>query len=270
MITIISSFFTLVNLSRESEALVTRSSHPRAIPRPILPKSAFQANPSESAFQRNAGLFMSSIEQDEQDSYSLVETVKANSEKLLSDIAESLPSPPEDPLAISGDVAAIGVYCFLDHFVNDLLENVIETPQSLAETSTVVADDGTMVISQAINTMMGTDPGISNTAGGVPGMSSVFGANFFNFNFLIFFQMLHTVKFVLTCNDLFFYFHGLSNSLVRDPSHSSIWHNSSKFSLTLGTPRELCTSHIHTGYVICVDFVGLVVLWILYRSISLQ
>ena len=199
MITIISSFFTLVNLSRESEALVTRSSHPRAIPRPILPKSAFQANPSESAFQRNAGLFMSSIEQDEQDSYSLVETVKANSEKLLSDIAESLPSPPEDPLAISGDVAAIGVYCFLDHFVNDLLENVIETPQSLAETSTVVADDGTMVISQAINTMMGTDPGISNTAGGVPGMSSVFGANFFNFNFLIFFS---NVTYCKVCTDL--------------------------------------------------------------------
>ena len=178
MISIISSLFTILNLSRESEALITRSSNPRTIARPMLPKSAFQVTPLESAFQRNAGLFMSSIEQDEQDSYSLVETVKANSGKLLKDIAESLPSPPEDPLAISGDIAAIGVYCFLDHFVNDLLENVIDTPQSLAETSTIVVDDGTTIISQAINEMMGTDPGVSNTAGGVPGMSSNFGAKF--------------------------------------------------------------------------------------------
>lgn len=118
-------------------------------------------------------LFMSSLEQEENNSpdpSSPIEKLENHIRNTAAIISESLPLPPEDPLAIIGDIAAFGIYCFLDHFVNNLLENVVSSPQSLAETSSLVVDpDGTGALSQAINAMIGTDAGVTNTIGGIPG-----------------------------------------------------------------------------------------------------
>ena len=46
------------------------------------------------------------------------------------DVKKYLPPPPEDQLAMSGDIIALFVYAFLDHFLNDLMASTLASVDS--------------------------------------------------------------------------------------------------------------------------------------------
>ena len=64
------------------------------------------------------------------------------------DVKKYLPPPPEDQLAMSGDIIALFVYAFLDHFLNDLMASALAS----ADSATAAAIDPETATQLAMST----------------------------------------------------------------------------------------------------------------------
>lgn len=73
------------------------------------------------------------------------------------DVKKYLPPPPEDQLAMSGDIIALFVYAFLDHFLNDLMASALAS----ADSATAAAIDPETATQLAMSTAIPVWNGVS-------------------------------------------------------------------------------------------------------------
>lgn len=88
--------------------------------------NSIKQNTFQKASQKSA-LQMSSLEQDPEES-------GMNLTNLLSKLKQTkleLPPPPEDQIIMSGDIAALFLYSFLDHFVVSLYDSFLNSPDAV-------------------------------------------------------------------------------------------------------------------------------------------
>jgi len=82
-------------------------------------------------------------------------------QKIKSWIIPRLPPPPEDQISLSGDVATIFLYSFLDHMVSGMYDSTINSPEIFSAGSALVAIESFSAASADFT-------GYDNAGGGLP------------------------------------------------------------------------------------------------------
>jgi len=82
-------------------------------------------------------------------------------QKIRSWITPKLPPPPEDQISLSGDVATIFMYSFLDHMVSGMYDSTINSPEIFSAGSALVAIESSSAASADFT-------GYDSAGGGLP------------------------------------------------------------------------------------------------------
>jgi len=82
-------------------------------------------------------------------------------QKIRSWIIPKLPPPPEDQISLSGDVATIFIYSFLDHMISGMYDSTINAPEIFSAGSALVAIESSSAASADFT-------GYDSAGGGLP------------------------------------------------------------------------------------------------------
>jgi hypothetical protein len=118
-------------------------SNPKAFARGKLPNhinNTFRKAPLANKIfhQTRSFLQMSTLGQDPE---------AAQLDKALSWLTSKLPPPPEDQLSIMGDISCLFLYSFLDHYVNRLYDNMMNSPDVIDTISASAAIESSSSVS---------------------------------------------------------------------------------------------------------------------------
>lgn len=80
-------------------------------------------------------------------------------------IGSKLPKPPEDQLTISGDVSCLFLYSFIDHYVNNLFDEYLNSPETIVTHSASAAIESSSAAMTEFTSML--DAGV-RTTGSLP------------------------------------------------------------------------------------------------------
>lgn len=80
---------------------------------------------------------------------------------IIERVSSKLPPPPDDMLTISGDIGCLFLYTFIDHFVNQLFDKWLNSPEIIHSQSAVAAIESASAASKELSTSVlesGTTP----------------------------------------------------------------------------------------------------------------
>lgn len=77
---------------------------------------------------------------------------ETNLKKILSTIYSKLPPPPEDQISMAGDIACLFLYTMIDHFVNKIYDQYLNSPETINTFSASAAIESASAASSDIST----------------------------------------------------------------------------------------------------------------------
>lgn len=126
-------------------------------------RKSYESNPSGKGLSRETSitsakdsssrLHMSSLGREPKN--------KEVKQKFRSWITSKLPPPPEDQITLSGDVANIFLYAFINHMVSDMYDSAINSPEIFSAKSALAAIESSSAASSDIT-------GYDSSLGGLP------------------------------------------------------------------------------------------------------